>query len=369
MEALLILSVGLLSFANGANDTNDNLKGVATLWGAGLATYRRAIAWATGFTILGSLAAIWLGSGLAAKFNGATLLPKTISGQLPFLTAVALGAGATVILAAGFGLPISTTHSLMGALFGAVVSVAGFSQAMIAGWTKGLILPLLFSPVIASALTVVIQLLAIRFRRLAGTRDCICIDQSKTVAIAAAPSISSPVTLPASLRRAPAAECHTGEEIVRLDIAKGTHWLSSAAISFARGLNDTPKIAAVLFVVAVAAVKFDYLLASLAIAAGGLLAATRVARKISKKITPMAPSEAVAANLVSAAPIMLASSFALPVSATHITTGSIFGIGLLRRDEADWSKVREVLLSWIATLPLAAILGSMSYQLLVRWRF
>lgn len=131
MKALLILSIGLLSFANGAND---NFKGVATLWGPGLATYHRVIAWATGFTILGSLAAISLGSGLAAKFNGATLLPRTISSQLPFLSAAALGAGATVILAAGLGLPISTTHSLTGALVGAGVGAAGFSHLMVADW-------------------------------------------------------------------------------------------------------------------------------------------------------------------------------------------------------------------------------------------
>jgi len=54
MTVLLILAVGLLSFANGAND---NFKGVATLRGAGLTNYRRAIAWATGFTFLGSLTA------------------------------------------------------------------------------------------------------------------------------------------------------------------------------------------------------------------------------------------------------------------------------------------------------------------------
>jgi phosphate/sulfate permease len=57
MTIFLILSVVLLSFANGAND---NFKGVATLWGSGLTTYQRAIAWGTGFTFLGSLGAIWL---------------------------------------------------------------------------------------------------------------------------------------------------------------------------------------------------------------------------------------------------------------------------------------------------------------------
>jgi PiT family inorganic phosphate transporter len=75
MTTLLILSVVLLSFANGAND---NFKGVATLWGSGLTTYQRAIAWGTGFTFLGSLAAIWLGSALAAKFSGAKLVEATL---------------------------------------------------------------------------------------------------------------------------------------------------------------------------------------------------------------------------------------------------------------------------------------------------
>ena len=367
MKMLLIIAVGLLSFANGAND---NFKGVATLWGAGLSTYRRAITWATGFTILGSLAAIWLGSGLAAKFNGATLLPSAIAGELPFLSAVALGAGATVILAAGVGLPISTTHSLTGALVGAGVSAAGFSQVRFMALGKGVLLPLLISPVVASAVTVGSRLLANRRKPRPGARNCICVDGSKTFALAAPNFLVSCIeTAPPFVRWAPAAECETGIEMVRLSTADGWHWFSSAAISFARGLNDTPKIAAVLFVATLAAVKWDYFFAALAIAAGGILAASRVARTMSKKITPMGASEAVTANLVSAALVILASLFVLPVSATHITSGGIFGIGLLRRHEADWGKVREILLSWIATLPLAAILAFAVYRLLLRWRF
>jgi len=109
MTYLLIASVALLSFANGAND---NFKGVATLWGAGQTSYRKALAWATGFTFLGSVVAIWLASGLVAKFNGSKLLATNIYTQLPFLAAVALGAGVTVLLAARLGLPISTTQGL-----------------------------------------------------------------------------------------------------------------------------------------------------------------------------------------------------------------------------------------------------------------
>lgn len=59
----------------------------------------------------------------------------------------------------------------------------------------------------------------------------------------------------------------------------------------------------------------------------------------------MATREAVTANLVAAALVTLASPVALPVSTTHVTSGGIFGIGLLRKDEANWGKVHEILLA------------------------
>jgi inorganic phosphate transporter, PiT family len=101
-----------------------------------------------------------------------------------------------------------------------------------------------------------------------------------------------------------------------------------------------------------------------AIAIGGVLGAVRVARALSKRITPMATREAVIANLVAAVLVTLASPFALPVSTTHVTSGGIFGIGLLRREEANWAKVREILLSWVATLPLGAAMAAVTFLLL-----
>jgi inorganic phosphate transporter, PiT family len=361
MKVLLILAVGLLSYANGAND---NFKGVATLWGAGLTTYRRAIAWATGFTLLGSVTAIWLGSGLAAKFSGAKLVDGAVVSQLPFLTAIALGAGVTVLLAARLGLPISTTHSITGALVGAGVTAVGFSHVGFAALGRGFILPLLFSPIIAFVLTVGIQLVVTRLGWHVGERNCICVDEPRTLAMAASHS-SMPVyvTAPPFVRWAPAAECDTGA--VRLSLADGVHWLSGAAISFARGLNDTPKIVAMLLVAAAASIKLDYLFVALVIAIGGTLGAVRIAHTLSKRITPMLAREAVAPNLVAAALVTLASPFALPVSTTHVTSGGIFGIGLFRRHEADWSTVRDILLAWVATLPLGAVLASLIYRFLL----
>jgi len=365
MTTLLILSVLLLSFANGAND---NFKGVATLWGSGLTTYQRAIAWGTGFTFVGSLGAIWLGSALAAKFSGAKLVDSGIATQLPFLMAVALGAGCTVLLAARLGLPISTTHSITGALVGAGVTAAGFSHVKFAALGKGVVLPLLFSPIVALVLTVVVQLLLNRFAWQKGISDCVCLDQPQIIALAANAAASSIVVAsPPSLRLAPAAECHSGVEIAKFSIADGVHWFSAAAISFARGLNDTPKLVAVLLVAAAYNARVNYLAVAVAIAIGGALGAARVAHTMSKKITPMATREAVTANLVAATLVTLASPFALPVSTTHVTSGGIFGIGLLRKEEANWGKVREILLAWVATLPLGAVSASLIFTLLRIW--
>ncbi len=177
------------------------------------------------------------------------------------------------------------------------------------------------------------------------------------------------VTASAAVRWASAAECQTGAEVTRWRISDALHWLSGAAISFARGLNDTPKITAVLLVLPVtgfATPKVNYLLVALAMAAGGLLGAERVARTMSKQITPMATPEATGANLVAATLVVLASRFALPVSTTHVTSGGLFGIGLLRREEANWRRVRDIVLSWLATLPLGAALAGGFYWLLSR---
>jgi len=365
MTALLFLSVLLLSFANGAND---NFKGVATLWGSGLTSYQRAIAWATGFTFLGSLAAIRFGSALAAKFSGAKFVDAGTAAQLPFLIAVALGAGCTVLLAARLGLPISTTHSITGALVGAGVAAVGFSHVKFAALGRGVILPLLFSPVVALILTVCVQSLMKRAGWSNGINDCVCVDEPRMLALAGNASASSMVIAsPPTLRVAPSAECQTGVEIAKFSIADSIHWFSAAAISFARGLNDTPKLVAVLLVATAYNVRVNYMVVAAAIALGGILGATRVAQTLSKRITPMATREAVTANLVAAALITLASPFALPVSTTHVTSGGIFGIGLLRKEEANWRKIREILLAWVATLPLGAALAGAVFLSLNGW--
>src|SRR5262245_54710595 len=117
--ALLVVAVCILAYANGAND---NFKGVATLFGSGTTNYRAALGWGTLTTLLGSLAPLALAtlSGrLLQNFSGAGLVEQSLAGRPEYLTAVACGAGLTVLLATRLGLPVSTTHGLVGALVGA----------------------------------------------------------------------------------------------------------------------------------------------------------------------------------------------------------------------------------------------------------
>ena len=173
MIFIVALAAGLcLAFANGAND---NFKGVATLFGSGTTSFWRALIWATATTFLGSLAAFALAGNLMERFGGKGLVDDAMAAQSAFASSVALGAGLTVLLATRFGMPISTTHSLVGALVG---------TGMIAGTTLNVtnlgarfFLPLLASPILAVVVTGIIYPLLRRMpSRLGITYDiCLCV--------------------------------------------------------------------------------------------------------------------------------------------------------------------------------------------------
>ena len=109
-----------------------------------------------------------------------------------------------------------------------------------------------------------------------------------------------------------------------------SHYVSAAAVSFARGLNDTPKIVALLLVVAGPRfARLSMLAIALAMALGGLLNARKVAETMSKKISKMNDGQALTANLVTAFMVIVASRLGMPVSTTHVSVGAISGIGIV----------------------------------------
>jgi PiT family inorganic phosphate transporter len=364
---LLFVVVLVLAYANGAND---NFKGVATLFGSGTANYRGALLWATATTFLGSLAAVFLAGQLLKNFSGRGLVDGSLVSNPQYVGAVALGAGMTVLLATRLGMPISTTHSLIGALVGA-------------GWAAGstvnpgklgvdFLAPLLSSPFLAFAVTTLVYPLLHRARMQLGVTEhtCLCVGQ-RTIEVVPAGSYA------AVAQRAEQLSVTLGDAVVCRSRYQGhvlgieassaldrLHYLSAGAVSFARGLNDTPKIAALLLVAPLFGGVGSSLVVALPMALGGLLSARRVAEVMSRKITPMNHGQGFVANLVTSLIVIGASRFGMPVSTTHVSCGALFGIGTVTR-QGRLRMIATILSAWVTTLPVAALLGAISFRLLV----
>ncbi|MGH8475724.1 MAG: inorganic phosphate transporter, partial [Methylococcales bacterium] len=316
-----------------------------------------------------SIAAIYLAQSLLERFSGKGLVPDALVGSEYFLLAVALGAGVTVMLATLTGFPVSTTHALTGAMLGSGWVAVG-SQVDFGVLSRAFVLPLLLSPLLAVALGASLYLLFRGMRLQLGiTKEwCICIGEENRILPMPQPSsvlamqAKAPVLSACVDEQTECAQRYAGRflGIGCQQAMDAAHFLSAGVVSFARGLNDTPKMAALLLVLPVPGARWSLAAVAFAIAVGGLLSARRVAETMSHKITGMNHGQGFSANLATGLLVTTATLFGLPVSTTHVSVGSLFGIGLISR-QADFRVIRNILFAWLVTLPCAALIGAWIY--------
>jgi len=334
MTPLLLIFVGLLAFANGAND---NCKGVATLVGYGAAKPRQALLWATLTTAMGSVFSFFVAGGLIKSFSTGLFARGTPLDQSFFL-AVVIGAFGWVIFATRTGLPVSTTHAITGALTGAGWVSFGPTAFQWDFLGAKFALPLAASPLLSLVLVYLLAWPVVGI-----------------MAAVASKATGSP------LPTAPdASETPAGGGASESRVANGIHWISSGLVGFARGWNDAPKITALSLVAldGPGGVMLGFAVVTVAMALGGLLAGRRVLETLSQKVTALPLAESLTASLTTAVLVGMASWNSLPVSTTHVSTGAIVGAGLKHdRGGVHWSKVGEIVLSWLVTLPVAALLA------------
>jgi PiT family inorganic phosphate transporter len=365
---LLFLATCFLAYSNGAND---NFKGVASLFGSRTCSYRTAISWATITTFAGSIMSIFLAQTLLKKFSGKGIVPDHFVGSEYFLLAVAIGAGLTVIIATLTGFPISTTHALTGAIIGCGLVAVG-SDVNFSALGKGFVLPLLLSPILAIAVAGILYILFRALRIATGvTKEwCVCVGTEERIVAMPQPSsafalrssaVAGTITLTVD-EQENCRERYAGSflGIGSQQIMDAAHFLSAGTVSFARGLNDTPKIVALLLLWKTFDIRWGFFAVASAMAIGGLLNARRVAETMSKKITAMNHGQGFTANLTTAILVVLASVFGLPVSTTHVSVGSLFGIGLTT-SKANYRMMSAIVFSWIITLPCATIAAAATY--------
>lgn len=383
----VVIGAILLTYANGAND---NFKGVATLYGSGVLSYRVALISATVATWLGSVAALVLAGELVRAFSGKGLVDPSILAQGAFPVAVAGGAALTVLLATRLGLPISTTHALIGALVGAGLSTGTLRPGHL---VTAFALPLALSPLLAASLAAAVYLAGRTVRRHLQLEpdDCLCLGPAIVPAAtssnivgpdsAGAARVGAPMSATATagtlsttaghLRVGNAATCRSGAwslpGISAVDGVGVLHCFSGLLLSFARGLNDTPKIAGVLLIgTSLAIGTQQWLIVAIAsvMAIGGLRSARRVAEVMSKEITELDEGRGLAANLVTSFLVLGASKFGVPVSTTHVSCGALFGIGA----GSKGGHIRIILMilgAWVITLPIGAAVAAIIYHLVL----
>lgn len=367
---MMIIAITLvtlfLAYANGAND---NFKGVATLYACRELTYKQALAWTTVATGAGGITALYLATTLIASFSGKGLVPDLVLASPTFTLVVGLSAALTVMVATVVGLPISTTHALVGSLAGAGV----VASEMGVNWTKlgdTFFLPLIAGPCLSVILAMAVYPLLKLMRTMVKVNQetCVCVAQPVRVAVTAEGK--------QTLLQGPLAEAIIADQAVCDSPYTGTimgasigtllsffHFASAGVVCFARGLNDTPKIVALLFVVR--AFEPHYAIAAVASAMliGGLVHSRKIAVTMGDKITDLSLGQAFTANLVTGVLVLAASKLGLPVSTTHVSVGSITGIGAIKR-RINVKTITGIAMAWVVTLPLAFAISAMLMKLL-----
>jgi inorganic phosphate transporter, PiT family len=376
MASMLALACGMfVAYLNGANDVS---KGIATLAGSGVTNYKRAILWGAAWTGMGGLASSVFSQAMVGTF-GTGLLSVGSKPTLDGALAALLGAAACVGVATWLGLPVSTTHAIVGSVAGVYSYSLGFAGVNWGAMGGKIVLPLLVSPFLALILVLAI-LRTERFvaEHIGKAPECLCVDAepsavpvglvidggSMAVALAAIPQSGMNISVGTQ------AACATDRPFAFRITSTQLHWFTSGATSFARGLNDTPKIAALVLVTAALSTgtrlgsTMAFGVVALGMVAGSWMAGKKVTKMLAEKVTPMNHREGFIANLVTAGLVGPGAAFGLPMSTTHVSSGAIIGAGVPKKTALNWKTIQSMVLAWILTVPLAAGLGVSAFMLL-----
>ena len=388
-----------VAWAIGANDVANAM---GTSVGSGALTVGGAIIVAAIFEFAGA----FLAGGHVTDTVRKGMLDMSLLGREELIygmMASLASAGTLLIGATRFGLPISTTHAIVGAIvgFGAVaigidavnwpkvlqISLSWITSPLLAGVIAFAIFHLIRSTILNKSNPVhqirkygpaffffvffIIGLVTL-FKGLKHIN--LDLDLMEALAGSVALGLIGSGIGAFFIRRVQIGETdpdHRFDQVERIFVV--LQILTACAIAFAHGSNDVANAIGPLAAIVNAVENVDLTakapVAPWMLAIGGLgivigLATWgyRVMETVGKKITELTPSRGFAAQLAAASTIVLASRLGIPISTTHTLVGAVLGVGLARGITAlDLRVVGNILASWIATLPIAAALSVFFY--------
>ncbi|MFC7449228.1 inorganic phosphate transporter [Rhodococcus daqingensis] len=322
---LLVVVVTALGFdfTNGFHDTGNAM---ATSIATGALKPRVAVALSAILNLVGAFLSVEVAATVA---KGVVNLSSVGGEDLLFIVFAGLVGGIIWNLATWlFGIPSSSSHALFGGLIGAAIASLGMNGVEWSGVLSKVVIPALLAPVVAGLVAAAGTLLIYRITR--GVSD------------------------------------ETKESGFRFGQVG-----SASLVSLAHGTNDAQKTMGVIFLALVAHGTLNAdsdmpfwvkLSCAVAIALGTYLGGWRVIRTLGKGLVEIAAPQGMAAEASSAAIILTSSHLGLPLSTTHVATGSIMGTGVGRRGaEVRWGVAGRMAVAWLITLPSAALVGAVCW--------
>lgn len=325
---IIIILAFIFDYINGFHDAANS---IATIVSTKVLTPFQAVLWAALF----NFAAFFISKYVYGEFKVGNTIAKSIFEQYITLKVIFSGLVAAIawnLLTWWYGIPSSSSHTLIGGFIGAAVANAGGSFDVI-NYSK--VLPTVYFIVLAPFIGMVVAFVI-------------------TVIIVNICKRANPY--------------RADNWFKRLQL------VSSAAFSLGHGGNDAQKVMGIIAAAMVAhgGIEGVHTLKDIpawvpfacftCIALGTLSGGWKIVKTMGTRITKVTPLEGVSAETAGAITLFLSESLAIPVSTTHTITGSIIGVGATKRLSAvRWGVTVNLLWAWILTIPISALLASLVY--------
>lgn len=332
---ILLISIIILAlmfdFINGFHDAANSITTIVT---TKVLTPFQAVLWAAFFNFV----AFFISKYIIGEFGIANTVSKTVYEQyisLPIILAGVIGAVIWNLLTWWKGIPSSSSHTLIGGFAGAAIMANGF-QAIQSSVIIKIAAFILLAPFVGMVIAFFISMLVLYVCRKMN---------------------------------------HTKAEVW----FKHLQLVSSALFSIGHGLNDSQKVMGIIAAALVAAHPLhlglgihsvedipDWVAFScfFAISAGTMSGGWKIVKTMGTKITKVTPFEGVVAETSGALTLFLTEYLKIPVSTTHTIAGSIMGVGATKRLSAvRWGVTKDLMVAWLLTIPVSAILGALVYLL------
>ena len=405
----LILAAAFGLFMAWGIGANDVANAMGTSVGSRALSLRQAVVIAAIFEFLGAVLA---GGQVTATIRKGIIDPGLLAGNPELLVfgmlASLLAAGVWLMVASTFGWPVSTTHSIVGAIVGFAIAGVGF-DAVQWGKVASIVASWLVSPLLAGTLAFALFRSVQRLIFDAGDPFraakryvpmyiflvgfiislVTVLKGLKHVGLDLSLSQSYGLAAVAGLLAMAVGAILVGRIHAQADADRDFHFtnvervfavlmvFTACAMAFAHGSNDVANaIGPVAAIVAVVqsggevAQNSALPLWVLVVGAVGIITGLatygyRVMAVVGERITELTPSRGFAATLAAAATVVVASGTGLPISTTHTLVGAVLGVGMARGIAAiNMRVVRKIFMSWIVTLPAGAILSMVFFFLL-----